>query len=161
MKSIVDEIEASLNAMEASGKVDLGVLKIIDKLRKPLAAIKSRWLREPDTDGFYFYHAVRSTELILDRMVDRFKNAARAGDNPKVAEDSLAVMDPMRDLMGVVDADSITDGSINSVLDRTYELLTAASGADLRESIETRRAMIDKDLIKPMCSDLAKKIKEI
>lgn len=157
MKNVMDEIEASLNDMEKSGKAD-GVLKSVGKLRESLAALKSRWLDEPDTDAFYFYHAVYSTEMILDRMDERFK-AAQAGDNPKIAEDSLAVTGPMRDLLNAAGADHISETTIDAVLESTRSLLTAAYDADLRENIEKNWAVIDKDLLKSKYPELMKKIK--
>ena len=155
----MDEIEASLNNMEKSGKVDVGVLKSVGKLRKSLAVLKSKWLDESDTDAFYFYHAIYSTEMILDRMDERFKNAVQAGDNPKIAEDSLAVMGPMRDLLDAVDADHISERTIDTVLESTYSLLTVAYNVDLRENIEKNWALIDKDLLKSKYPELMKKIR--
>lgn len=146
MTNIMDEIEVSLNNMEKSGKVDVGVLDSVGKLRKSLVASKSRWLREPNTDGFYFYYAVHSTEMILDRMNDRFKNA-KVGDNPKITRDSLAVLPSIRRLLDAINTDRISERSIDVVIDRTYDLLTVASRADLREIVDTSRDVDYKDLL--------------
>ena len=156
MTNIVDEIEVSLNNMEKSGKVDVGVLNSVGKLRKSLAASKSRWLRESNTDGFYFYHAVHSVEMTLDRMNDRLNNA-KAGDN-KIAQDSLTVLPPIRRLLDAINADRISESSIDVVLERTYELLTAASGADLREIVDASRDAAHKDLLKSKYKQLTKNI---
>ena len=160
MANIMHEIEVSLNNMEKSGKVDVGVLDSVGKLRKSLAASKSRWLREPNTEGFYFYYAVHSVEMTLDRMNDRFKNAAKAGDNPKIAKDSLAVLPLIRRLLDAINTDRISERSIDVVLERTYELLTAASRADLREIVDARRDMAHKDLLKSIYPQLMKNIRD-
>ena len=154
MKEAMDSIEAALN-MKGSGKA--GVPKT-DELRAVLAGQKSKWLGELDSDAFYFYHAVRSTEMILDKMDDRFKNAASEDDIANTAKDALAVVRPMRDLLDALDANHISEETIDTVLERTDGLLTAAANADLRESIETSRAMIDEDLLKSKYSKLKRNI---
>ena len=154
----LDEIKASLVKMEESGKADMGVLVSLDELGKKLAKLKSRWIAEPDSDGFYFYLAARSTEMILGRMRERFENSAQAGNEPKIASDSLTVLEPMDELLDAAGASSINERSIDTVLERTQRLLSAATDADLREHIETCRAMIDKDLLKSQYSEIMKRI---
>lgn len=157
MKGVMDDWEALLNNIDE--RADTGVPKT-DKLRMMLAEQKSKWLRESNSDAFYFYYAVRSTEMILDKMDERFKNAASAGDIAKAAKDSSAVVRPMRDLLDALDADHMSEKTIDVVLDRTYDLLTVAANVNLRESIETSRAMIDKDLLKSKYTKLKRNILE-
>ena len=116
---VLDDLKVSLDGVAASDKADAGVLKAIDKLTESLEVLKSKWLGVPDTDAFYFYLAIRCTEMILDEMADRLKNAERSGGGSKAAEDSLAVLAPMRDLLGAAGKLSITPSSIGAVLDCT------------------------------------------
>ena len=154
----LDEIKASLVKMEESGKADMGVLGSLDELEKKLAKLKARWVAEPDSDGFYFYLAAHSTEMILGRMRERFENAVQVGNDPKIASDSLTVLEPMNDLLGAASASAIDERSIDTVLGRTQRLLGAATDADLREHIEKCRALIDKDLLKSQYSEIMKRI---
>ena len=150
-----------LNKMEASGEVDMSILEVIDNLREFLATLKSKWLDAPNTDAFYFYLAIRCTEMILDKMDRRFRNAARLGDNPKVAKDSLAVLAPIRDLLAAASARSISESSINDVLDCTQRLHMAVDDVDLQESIEASWALIDMDLLKSQRFELLKNIRQV
>ena len=136
----------------------MGVLKIVDKLRSSLAKQKSKWTHKSNSDAFYFYYALRSIEMILDKMEEHFKNAVKVGDNPNIAKDSLMVMQPMRDLLDAVEVDHISEKTIDVVLERTDDLLTVATDTNLRESIETSRAMIDKDLLKSKYTKLKRNI---
>ena len=89
-------------------------------------------------------------------MEARF-NAAQAGRDPKLARDSLAVLEPIRAL---VSADRISADSIDAVLERMDQLSIVAADADLREGIEESRALIGKDLSRRQCLDILKKIRQ-
>ena len=157
--SLLNDMEVCLNKMEDSGEIDMSILEVIDKLREYLAALKSKWLDVSNTDAFYFYLAIRCTEMILDKMDRRFRNATQLGDNPKVSKDSLAVLIPMRDLFVAASARSISESSINAVLDCTQRLYMTAADVDLQESIEASLALIDVDLLKSKHFELMKNIR--
>ena len=145
MDAVLDEIKASLDKMEESGKAD-SVLRCIDRLEEHLVKVKSRWLEESDSDGFYFYLAARRVEMVTGRMRERLEGATKAGDNPKIATDSLAVLEPIRELMDAANTRVMDERSVDTVLERIHCLRSAATEADLRESMETCQALVDEDL---------------
>lgn len=156
MDAVLDEIKASLDKMEESGKAD-SVLKCIDRLEEHLVKVKSRWLEESDSDGFYFYLAARRVEMVTGRMRERLECATK-GDSSKIATDSVAVLEPIRELLDAANTRVMDERSIDTVLERIHRLRSAATEADLRESMETCQALVDEDLSDAQYSEIMKEI---
>lgn len=66
----------------------------------------------------------------------------------------------MTNIMDAINADRISKRSIDVVLERTYELLTAASGADLCEIVDPSRDAAHRDLLKSVYPQLMKNIRQ-
>lgn len=159
-------IKESLDKMEKIGKVDLEVLDKLDKLRKLLKTRKTQWLEISNSDGYYFYQAVRNVELMLDTMEYRFKNSQKTNDNPKIAKDSLTLLPSIDKILNitqlsVINNELINDELIDKVLSQTQHLRNVASRTNLIESIDIDRQLIDKDQLKSKYTQLMKNIDSI
>ena len=142
---LLKRMNSALYKMEETGEVDLGFLSHIDEFRHHIDKVKARWVENSNTEGFYFYLAARSMELILGRMQERFQEAGRAHDNPAVALDTLALLPEFDKTLDLLAHDEITPESIDTILDRTRILRDVAEDRNLIESIETDRESIDTD----------------
>ena len=156
--SILIEIKGSLIRMEDAGKVDLAILNSLSKLRDLLKDIKLKWLKVEDTDGFYFYQAARNTEFILGKMESRFKDSQKANDNPKIAEDSLALLPAIDSILEITQSYKINEHSINEVLNRTSDLRNQAASTNLLESLEIHKKYINNDRIRLQFASLMKNL---
>ena len=157
-KQILKEIEDSLNHMEETGKVELSILDNLNKLQEFLKAIKTKWIENSDTDGFYFYQAARNVELILGRMVYRFQNSKIANDNPKIAEDSLVLLPAINRVLEITETDNITPDLIDSVLRRTEDLRRTAIRTKLIESLDASRDSMDVEHVRTQLNQLMKNL---
>lgn len=155
---ILLEIEESLTKMESAGKVDSAILDRISELGNHIEDVKSRWLAVGDTGGFYFYLAARSMEFILGRMEHRFKNSRKNDDNPKIVEDSLALLPAMDRVLEVTQPHEINDQSIREALGRIRELRSMARNVDLIEPLEVSTEGIDRDRMQLGLESLMKRL---
>ena len=142
------EIKNSLDKMEETGKVNMIILDGLNKLRQLLKERKLEWLKIQQSDGFYFYQAIRNVELILDKMEYRFKNSQKANDNPKIAKDSLVLLQPIEKILETTNVFTINEQTINRVLKNTQHLRNVASSTNLIEHLETNIESIDKEQLK-------------
>lgn len=154
---VLVEIKDSLDKMEKIG-IDMTILQSLDKLRQLLKERKARWLDVQNSDGFYFYQAIRNLELILGKMEHRFKNSQKSNDNPKIAEDSLELLPSIENILNITSVFDINDQTINRVLKDTQHLRNVASNTNLIESLETSRESIDKDQLKLQYAKLMKNL---
>jgi len=154
----MQQITENLYNMEASGKVDLSILKLLDELRSMIKELKQKWLEDRNTESYYFYQGLRNIELMLDKMQDRFEHAPEKHDNPKIAEDSIALFKVVDDLLSITETNTINDQNVNKILYKTRDLRNAASRLNLIEPIEADVKMLDKDNIRynftPMMKNL-------
>ena len=142
------EIKNSLDKMEETGKVNMIILDGLNKLRQLLKERKLEWLKIQQSDGFYFYQAIRNVELVLDKMEYRFKNSQKANDNPKIAKDSLVLLQPIEKILETTNVFTINEQTINRVLKNTQHLRNVASSTNLIEHLETNIESIDKEQLK-------------
>jgi len=138
-------IDEDLHNMEATGKVDLGIIKKLDELRVLLGKLENKWLQHENTDGFYFYQGVRNIELMLDRMQDRFENAPERNDNPKIAEDSQILFKEVFDLLHIAESNAVNQETINSILRKTRDLRNVAEKQNLIELPSVDTENVDKE----------------
>lgn len=155
---VLVEIKNSLDKMEETGKVDMNILQSLNKLRQSLKERKVKWLDVHNSDGFYFYQAIRNVELILGKMESRFKNSQRANDNPKIAKDSLILLPSIENILNITSVFDINNQTINQVLKSTQHLRNVASSTNLIEPLEISRESIDKDQLKLQYADLMKNL---
>jgi len=93
--SYISDMRSDLNRMEAKGSVDRSFVTKIDVLDLELVKMKKYWIDQKAVSvgsAFMFYSAMHNSELVLNKMRDRFDKAHQADDNPGVACDSLLVM---------------------------------------------------------------------
>ncbi len=154
---ILIEIKTSLDKMEETGKVDLTILDNLTTLRKFLRQLKSKWLNVDNSDGFYFYQAVRNVELVLGKMEYCFKNSQKANDNPKIVEDSLVLLPTIDNILETTQSFKINEDTIGNVLRKTHALRNQAASTNLIESLDISRESIDKDTLKLQFTALIQK----
>ncbi len=155
---ILVEVKESLERMEETGRVDLSILDNLTALRTFLNTIKSKWLDMENSDGFYFYQAVRNVELILGKMESRFKNSQKADDNPKIAEDSMLLLPNIDSILEATQEFTINKEAINDVLSKTHSLRNEAARANLIEPLEISREALGKDSLKMQFTALVQKL---
>ncbi len=134
-----------LNRMKDAGKVDLGFLDHILEFKHYLNKIKTRWLENPNNDGFYFYQAAYNMELIADQMYARFEDAGKTKDRSVVADDALALLPQFDKTLDLLESSDISTASIDKILDQTGILRDVAADKNLLEPIEVDRKSIDVD----------------
>jgi len=142
------QINDSLYNMEATGKVDLSILKLLDKLKEFIKQLKQRWLENRNTDSFYFYQGLRNIELMLDKMQYRFEHSQTNNDNPKIAEDSILLFKVVDNLLKVTESSKLNQQHVNQILSMTRDLRNTAIKQNLLESLETDEELLDKDNIR-------------
>lgn len=157
-QQLVKEITDSLNDMEDKKAVDLSILDKLKNLRGFLLQLKTKWLEDKNTDGFYFYQAARNVELIVGKMEDRFVKAKEMHDNPQIALDSLKLMPIINGVMTLACTDHITAQSIDRILEESSNLRNVAASSHLIEPLEIDRDSISKDLLRQQFNALMDKL---
>ena len=145
---ILNEMNFALTIMEETGKVNLDFLQKIAKFQQHIDKVKTRWLEYSDTDGFYFYQAAHSIDLILSKIHDRFEKSKEMNDTPTVALDTLALLPQFDTILDLLRPHEISSTSIDQILDQTSILRNTAADKNLIESIQTDRESLDIDSLK-------------
>ena len=148
-QQILKELKDSLNSMEETGKVDLSILDKLNNLRDLAENIQTKWAENPNPDGFYFYHAAKNVELVLNGMMDRFKKSHEANDNPQIATDSLKLLPALERALEIADTDEITPQTINIASDRADQLHDVAIETNLNKALAQSRDSVDIEFIRP------------
>lgn len=157
-KQIMQQINENLYSMEATGKVDPSILKLLDNLRELIKELKQKWLENRNTDSFYFYQGLRNIELMLDKMQDRFEHSQERHDNPKIAEDSIILFKDVDDLLAITESDKVDPNSVDRILSITRDLRNTASKQDLIEPIQVDEESLDRENIKYNFSSMMKNL---
>ena len=155
---ILLEIKISLERTEETGKIDYMILNNIESLREFLKTVKDKWLNMQDSDGFYFYQAVRNVELILGEMERGFENARKTDNGQKIAADAMSLLPVIDRILDMAQCMKISTYFIDQVLDTTQALRTMASDVDLIEPLDISRKVLDKSSIKVQFSTLMQKL---
>ena len=155
---ILLEIKISLERTEETGKIDYMILNNIESLREFLKTVKDKWLNVQDSDGFYFYQAVRNVELILGEMERGFENARKTDNGQKIAADAMSLLPVIDRILDMAQCMKISTYFIDQVLDTTQALRTMASDVDLIEPLDISRKVLDKSSIKVQFSTLMQKL---
>jgi hypothetical protein len=91
----IRDMRSDLNQMEEKGEIDASFIQKIETLDKEFTSMKQYWIEQKKVSvgsAFVFYSAMHNTNLVLGKMKNRFLNAKKVGNNPKIACDSLLVM---------------------------------------------------------------------
>ena len=141
-------MQNSLEETKETGKIDYMILNNIESLRDFLKIVKSKWLNVQDSDGFYFYQAVRNVELILGEMERGFENARKTDNGQKIAMDAMSLLPSIDRILDMAQCMKISTYFIDQVLDITQTLRNMASDVDLIEPLDTSRKALDKGYMK-------------
>ena len=157
-KQIMSQITKNLFDMEATGKVDLTILKHIDELRVLLRELKNKWLENKNADSYYFYQGLRNIELMLNKMQERFETAQENHDNPQIAKDSIVLFKVVDDLLLLTESDKVSNETVDKVLYKTQDLRDTAFRQNLIEPLKVDEESIDKDLLRYQFHDVMKNL---
>ena len=134
--------------MEKNGKVDIAILDDLEKFNDKIMTIGKKWISVDHNDGFYFYQAVRNVELILGRMMERFRTAKENQDNPQIALDTLDLIPIMDLVVELTDVDYNLEKNnveiVNKLLEHTRDLRDMASVKNLIENDSENIINMDK-----------------
>lgn len=91
-------LQSKFRDMELEGEIDPKVARNVTELEEGIREDGKRLIEELGRlDRFKTYFAVKTQILILEDMKNRIKNPRNKEDNPKVAKDSIAVLDSMQE----------------------------------------------------------------
>lgn len=131
MQRILEDIKDHAQRMEDSGEVDLSILEKIKTLKTKVIEMKDKWVRYDNSDGFYFYLAVRNVELVLDKMEERFNKASENKDNPQIAVDTMTILPFVDNIIQMTDASAIKKEDIDIILRHTHNIMDEAEQINL------------------------------
>ena len=151
-------MKVHLIGMKKTHKIDPAILECITKLMDILQRIKLRWVKVKNSDGFYFYQAVRNAELILDKMKKRLENFEKTNDDLKIIRDSLIVLGPIDKILDITQTSKINERQINDVLEKTRDMRSKATIANMIESLEDDKNRIGKSNTEFQFSDIMKRL---
>ena len=155
---ILIEMQNSLEETKKTGNVNQTTLNNIESLRDFLKTLKDRWLNVQDSDGFYFYQAIRNVELILGEMERSLENARKTSNGQKIATDSLLLLTGIDRILDATEYMKIDMYSIDQVLSMTQALRNIASSVDLIEPLDTSRMALDRGRMKAQFSALMQEL---
>lgn len=138
------EIQESFKNMVATGKVDLSVIAILDKLKKELIETKNRLLKKNDTirNEFPKFHALETQLRIIEHMISRVRIAPEIHDNPKVADDALLILP---DFINLQDSLASKDNTgQEGIIDLSSNLQISAMKCNMYPPSEAITKSIDK-----------------
>lgn len=144
---LLDHITDRVNKMEDDGVVDETIVGDLDEFKQKLLDVEDKWLSINDKNSFYFYQGIRDVELILERMVERFKTAETNPDNPQIASDTLAVIPIANEIIQIAERGKTDDLTVNKILERTHQLRDKANETNLIESEKRNLDEIDKETL--------------
>lgn len=133
--------------MEDEGIVQTEIVQDLKKLQNISRELESKWVRADNANSFYFYNAIKSVELILEKMIDRFLKAKEMQDNPQVAVDTVRLVPSLIDVMEITDGDNVDQETTEKIIERTYQLRNKAAETNLLESEEMDLEGVDKQRI--------------
>ena len=134
----LQNIKNRAEEMEKNGKIDIAILDDLEKFNDKIIAIGKKWISVDHNDGFYFYQAVRNVELILGRMMERFRTSKENQDNLQIALDTLDLIPIMDLVVELTDVDCNLEKNnveiVNKLLEHTRDLRDMASVKNLIEN---------------------------
>ena len=155
---ILIEMQNSLEETKKTGNVNQTTLNNIESLRDFLKTVKDKWLNVQDSDGFYFYQAIRNVELILGEMERSLENTRKTGNGRKIATDSLLLLTGIDRILDATEYMKIDMYSIDQVLSMTQALRNMASSVNLIEPLDTSRMALDRGRMKAQFSALMQEL---
>ena len=133
---ILNKISDQANKMEDEQKVDLSVVNTLNELQDSTKQTQSKWVEKKTENSFYFYNASKSVELIIEKMIDRFKKSHENHDNPQVALDTLTLVPNLIEIIQITEEDKSDDETTEKIIEQTYKLRNKAAEKRLLESEE-------------------------
>lgn len=91
MQRMLEDIREHAQRMEDSRKMDLSILDKIKETQAKVKELANKWGRHADDNGFYYYLAVRTVGLVLDKMEERFSKALENKGNQEIAVDTMTL----------------------------------------------------------------------
>lgn len=161
----INEMRSDLNKMETKGVVDFSFMSKIEWLNTEVERTKQYWINQKEVSigsAFIFYSAMHNTNLILEKMKKRFRNAKKVHDNPKIACDSLLVIPIISEvyhktIQAAEEKQKLNPFLPNVMLHLVSTLRTTAKFAGLLPTLNEEVKKIDKNKLKETAKELDKK----
>jgi len=154
MLRLFDDVSASLEKMEAEGKVDLGIVDKLDALAEEGRRLENFWGTAKSvgiTDAFVLFHASRNSRLVVEKLRSRLIAADGADENPSVLADAAKVIPPLHTLfltLTFLKEKPITPNPISLVSGRLRTMRAIAAGASMLPSIGEEIQGLERQYVK-------------
>ena len=156
-----DALSTSLEAMQVSRKLDETAFPTIQTTIEESKQREDYWISSMEITpqiAFVMYHAARTTRIVLEKMYDRFMNATKKHDNPKVVDDAIAVYPEVNELCHFIDSlqkAEIPENMAEFVRRRTRNLRNTAQKVSMFPSTKEELQKVNKDEFAKEFSDIA------
>ncbi|MEM3377654.1 MAG: hypothetical protein QW674_01750 [Candidatus Bathyarchaeia archaeon] len=102
---LFNSIFRKLDHMEKTQKVDISILKDFELAEKQLSEFEKECIEAKERkieDAFLFFHVMRSSRMILEKMRHRFSEAEAKHENPVIVDLSKMVVPRLNELYAMV-----------------------------------------------------------
>lgn len=152
--TIFGEIIINMEKMEETGKIDPSIM---NKLNTPIYKLKNfeDCMTKEGTlsieDSFALYHIARNIRIILEKMKEKFFNANKAGENPKVVEDALNLLPQISEVYSAlytVSSKPLNDEIKLFLTNKLRKIRNTAAGVSMLPSLDEEIKEVDVKLLK-------------
>ncbi len=156
-----DTLSASLEAMQASHKIEAKALNTIGDIITECKNREAYWLSNsevPPLAAFVLYHASRNARIIFDKMLNRFTFAHERHENPSVVHDARLVFPSLCDICNILDSlkeRQITSEMLQFIKKRVRILRNTAEKASMLPTIEEEVKTVNKKELTTELEELA------
>ena len=156
-----DAFSSSLEEMHNSRILNESSFPTIEKTIEESKQRESYWMSSseiPTKTAFLMYHASRTIRLVLERMFDRFIDATRLHENPKVVDDAIAVYPELNELCHFIDSlkkSDISDDLGAFVRRRVRNLRNTAQKVKMFPSTKEEIEKVNKEEFAKELNDIA------
>lgn len=156
---------SKLEGMQASRKLDPSSLGMIEAVIGECGKKETFWLSNKDISpqaAFVLYHAARNARMVLEKMYERFVQAAELHENPKVVDDAMVVFPELSEMCSFMDSmqkAEIKPAVLEYVRRRIRTLRNTAGKVQMFPSIEEEMKAVDKKKLAKEFGDLAENLR--
>lgn len=145
---LFNPIFRKLDEMQKSEKVDLSIIDDFTHLEDELTTIEKSCTSTKGRkveDVFLFYHAIRSSRMIINKINIRFAEAKKRHENPVVVDLSKMVLPNISELCSLIiplcgnSSHVMSDGEKKAILIRLKKIRDNASSTQMLPTVEEER----------------------
>ena len=131
---VLEEIRNMSQQMEENGKVDSSVIKKLSELNTSIQKIQKKWIRADHSESFRIYNIMKNIESIINKMIERFKNARKKHDNPQIAKDVYSIIPFIMRILRLLESEKLTKKIFHEIMIETYKMKSKSREKNLAES---------------------------